>query len=85
MRSGVYAEAIRAKSRCMLWLFTVLNHSNRREDEIGESSALSGCLEGAVKETEIMMADEERWKALPEEERQEHEQTLHQNSALLTT
>ncbi len=29
-----------------------------------------------------MMEDEERWKALPEEERQEQEQTLNQNSAL---
>ena len=37
----------------------------------------------AVKEIETLMADEERWKALSQDERQEQETTFHQNSAQL--
>ena len=37
----------------------------------------------AVKEIETLMADEQRWKALPQEEQQEHETTFNQNSAHL--
>ena len=37
----------------------------------------------AVKEIETLMADEERWKALSQDERQEQETTFNQNSAQL--
>lgn len=35
----------------------------------------------AVKEIETLMEDAAKWKALPQEEQQEHEQTLGQNCA----
>jgi hypothetical protein len=35
-----------------------------------------------VRETEMLMEDEQRWKAMPQEEQAEQEQALSQNGAI---